>query len=151
MGNPGHRGGRPQRRPSRGDSCPALWGHGRNVASRGVDNRRAQHRYPTASPDGLHVFVTGPGATIVDEFAAIDRQTQLITATTIVVLLILLLIVYRSAITATVPLLSVVVSLAVAKPIVSVLVDRDFIGISLFSSDLALRWLSAREPASRCS
>lgn len=39
-------------------------------------------------PDGLHVFVTGPGATIVDEFAAIDRQTQLITATTIVVLLI---------------------------------------------------------------
>ncbi|WP_285162191.1 MMPL family transporter, partial [Mycobacterium tuberculosis] len=77
-------------------------------------------------PDGLHVFVTGPGATIVDEFAAIDRQTQLITATTIVVLLILLLIVYRSAITATVPLLSVVVSLAVAKPIVSVLVDRDF-------------------------
>ncbi len=55
----------------------------------------------------------------MDEFAAIDRQTQLITATTIVVLLILLLIVYRSAITATVPLLSVVVSLAVAKPIVS--------------------------------
>lgn len=89
-------------------------------------------------PDGLHVFVTGPGATIVDEFAAIDRQTQLITATTIVVLLILLLIVYRSAITATVPLLSVVVSLAVAKPIVSVLVDRDFIGISLFSLGLSV-------------
>lgn len=89
-------------------------------------------------PDGLHVFVTGPGATIVDEFAAIDRQTQLITATTIVVLLILLLIVYLSAITATVPLLSVVVSLAVAKPIVSVLVDRDFIGISLFSLGLSV-------------
>ncbi|MEQ0575200.1 RND family transporter [Mycobacterium tuberculosis] len=86
----------------------------------------------------MHVFVTGPGATIVDEFAAIDRQTQLITATTIVVLLILLLIVYRSAITATVPLLSVVVSLAVAKPIVSVLVDRDFIGISLFSLGLSV-------------
>lgn len=54
------------------------------------------------------------------------------------VLLILLLIVYRSAITATVPLLSVVVSLAVAKPIVSVLVDRDFIGISLFSLGLSV-------------
>lgn len=103
-------------------------------------------------PDGLHVFVTGPGATIVDEFAAIDRQTQLITATTIVVLLILLLIVYRSAITATVPLLSVVVSLAVAKPIVSVLVDRDFIGISLFSLGLSVAVVvGAREPASRCS
>lgn len=89
-------------------------------------------------PEGLHVFVTGPGATITDEFAAIDKQTQLITATTIVALFLLLLVVYRSLITAMVPLLSVVVALAVAKPIVSVLIERELIGVSLFSLGLSI-------------
>ncbi|WP_341329522.1 RND family transporter [Mycobacterium shinjukuense] len=89
-------------------------------------------------PDGLQVFITGPGATITDEFAAIDRHTQLITAATIAALLILLLIVYRSLITALVPLVSVVMALAVAKPIVSVLVDREAIGVSLFALELSI-------------
>ncbi|OSC39888.1 RND family transporter [Mycobacterium decipiens] len=89
-------------------------------------------------PDGLHVFVTGAGATIVDEFAAIDRQMPFITTMTIAALLFLLLIVYRSLITAMVPLLSVVVALAVDKPIVSVLVQREVIEVSLFSVGLGI-------------
>ena len=75
-------------------------------------------------PAGLHVYVAGAGATIMDEFAAIDRQTQVITAATFVVLLILLVIVYRSLITAMVPLLSVILGLAVAKPIISLLASK---------------------------
>lgn len=88
-------------------------------------------------PDGVQVFVTGPGVTIVDEFTAIDKHTQLITIATFAALLILLLILYRSLITAMVPLISVVMSLAIAKPIISVLVDHEVIGVSLFSLELS--------------
>jgi RND superfamily putative drug exporter len=84
-------------------------------------------------PDDLQVYITGPGATIMDEFAAIDRQMQLITATTFGVLLILLLLLYRSLITAMVPLVSVMMALAVAKPVISDLAARHLIGVSLFS------------------
>ncbi|MDT5140457.1 MAG: putative drug exporter of the superfamily [Mycobacterium sp.] len=89
-------------------------------------------------PAGLHVYVAGAGATIMDEFAAIDRQTQVITAATFVVLLILLVIVYRSLITAMVPLLSVILGLAVAKPIISVLASNELISISSFSLSIAV-------------
>ncbi|OBJ53506.1 RND family transporter [Mycobacterium asiaticum] len=84
-------------------------------------------------PDGLHVYITGPGATIMDEFAEIDKQMQIITATTFGVLLLLLLVVYRSMITALVPLASVSLGLAVAKPVISDLGSRELIGVSLFS------------------
>ena len=89
-------------------------------------------------PAGLRVYVAGAGATIMDEFAAIDRQTQVITAATLVVLLILLVIVYRSLITAMVPLLSVILGLAVAKPIISVLASHELISISSFSLSIAV-------------
>jgi putative drug exporter of the RND superfamily len=89
-------------------------------------------------PAGLQVFVTGPGATLMDEFAAIDRQIQLITATTLAALLIMLLIVYRSPITALVPLLSVFAALSVAKAVVAYLVERDIIGVSLFSLGVSI-------------
>jgi RND superfamily putative drug exporter len=56
-------------------------------------------------PPGLRVLVTGPGATIVDEFAAIDRQMLAITAATVGVILLLLLLVYRSPIAAAIPLM----------------------------------------------
>ncbi|OBK10428.1 RND family transporter [Mycobacterium asiaticum] len=84
-------------------------------------------------PDGMRVYITGPGATIMDEFAAIDKQMQVITATTFGVLLLLLLVVYRSMITALVPLVSVTIGLALAKPIISDLGSRGMIGVSLFS------------------
>ncbi|KAA1248861.1 RND family transporter [Mycobacterium simiae] len=93
------------------------------------------HLHP---PDGLHVYVTGAGATVMDEFEAIDRQIQLITATTIAALLILLSLIYRSLMTAMVPLVSVIVALTMAKPIVSVLVAHGFMGVSLFSVGLSI-------------
>ncbi|WP_204815180.1 RND family transporter [Mycobacterium riyadhense] len=84
-------------------------------------------------PDGLHIYVTGPGATVVDEFGAIDRQTLTITTATAVALLVLLLIVYRSLVTAMVPLVSVGLALAVARPILAILGDHNLIEVSPLS------------------
>lgn len=89
-------------------------------------------------PDGLHVYITGAGATIMDEFAEIDRQTQVITAVTLGVLLVFLIILYRSLITALVPLVSVLSGLTVAKPIISDLASRPVINVSLFSLSIAV-------------
>ena len=58
-------------------------------------------------PQGLRTYVTGPGATISDEFAAIDRQLLRITAATVGFILLLLLVVYRSPVGAAIPLMSV--------------------------------------------
>jgi RND superfamily putative drug exporter len=84
-------------------------------------------------PEGLRVYVTGPGSTIVDEFTAIDRQMLAITAATVALIMLLLLIVYRSPITASIPLLTVGLALAVARPIVAALGDAGTIEVSLFS------------------
>ena len=84
-------------------------------------------------PAGLEVRVTGPGATIVDEFAAIDRQMLGITGATVGLILLLLLVVYRSPIAAAIPLTSVGLALAVARPVVAVLGMSGFAEVSLFS------------------
>lgn len=84
-------------------------------------------------PPGLQVHVTGPGATIVDEFSAIDRQMLGITAATIGLILLLLLVVYRSPIAAAIPLISVGLSLALARAIVAALGQANMVEVSLFS------------------
>ncbi|HWF28449.1 MAG TPA: RND family transporter [Mycobacterium sp.] len=84
-------------------------------------------------PAGLEVHVTGPGATIVDEFSAIDRQMFGITAATIGLILLLLLAVYRSPIAAAIPLISVGLALAVARAIVAALGQANVVEVSLFS------------------
>lgn len=88
-------------------------------------------------PEGLTVYITGPGATIMDEFGAIDAQTLLITLATTVALLLLLVIVYRSLITAMVPLVSVGLALAVARPILAVLGGANLIEVSPLSIALS--------------
>ncbi len=87
-------------------------------------------------PPGLHVHVTGPGGTIVDEFAAIDRQMLGITAATVGLILVLLLVVYRSPIAAAVPLMSVGLALAVARAVVAALGQANAVEVSLFSVSL---------------
>ena len=72
-------------------------------------------------PQGLRTYVTGPGATISDEFAAIDRQLLRITAATVGLILLLLLVVYRSPVGAAIPLMSVGTAIAVARPIIAAL------------------------------
>ncbi|MGD1172568.1 RND family transporter [Mycobacterium seoulense] len=84
-------------------------------------------------PAGLDVHVTGPGATIVDEFSAIDRQMLGITAATIGLILLLLLMVYRSPIAAAIPLISVGLSLALARAVVAALGQSNVVEVSLFS------------------
>lgn len=84
-------------------------------------------------PTGLHVHVTGPGATIVDEFSAIDRQMLGITAATIGLILMLLLMVYRSPVAAAIPLISVGLALALARGIVAALGQANVVEVSLFS------------------
>lgn len=84
-------------------------------------------------PAGLEVFVTGPGATIVDEFTAIDRQMLMITVATIGLILLLLLLVYRSPAAAFIPLFSVGLALGVARPIAAALGGAGVIEVSLFS------------------
>ncbi len=84
-------------------------------------------------PAGLQVRVTGPGSTIVDEFAAIDRQMLGITAATVGLILLLLLVVYRSPVASAIPLTSVGLGLAVARPLVAVLGMSGLVEVSLFS------------------
>ena len=84
-------------------------------------------------PKGLQVYVTGPGATITDEFTAIDRQMLGITAATVGLILLLLLIVYRSPLGAAIPLISVGLALGVARPIVAALGESGAVEVSLFS------------------
>ncbi len=84
-------------------------------------------------PQGLRVYVTGPGATIADEFTAIDRQMLGITAASVGLILMLLLIVYRSVVGAAIPLVSVGVAIAVARSIVAALGEAGVVEVSLFS------------------
>lgn len=101
------------------------------VATRNI----AAHMAP---PDGLHVYITGAGATIMDEFGAVDRQVQIFTVFAIAVLVLLLLIFYRSLITALVPLVSVLMALAVCRPVVSELAAHDLMDVSLFSLSVSV-------------
>jgi len=87
-------------------------------------------------PAGLQAHVTGPGATIVDEFAAIDRQMFGITAATVALILVLLLLVYRSPVAAAIPLMSVGLALALARSVVAALGLSGMVEVSLFSVTL---------------
>ena len=84
-------------------------------------------------PQGLRAYVTGPGATVSDEFTAIDRQMLQIIIATVGLILLLLLIVYRSPVAAAIPLMSVGLAIAVARPIVAALGEAGLVEVSLFS------------------
>jgi RND superfamily putative drug exporter len=86
-----------------------------------------------ARPDGLRVYVTGPGVSIVDSFDEVAKQMLLITAVTVVVIALLLLLVYRSLVTAAIPLLAVGLSLGVARSVVATLGEHGVIEVSIFS------------------
>lgn len=90
----------------------------------------------TPPPPGMHAYVTGPGATIADELSAIDKQMLMITGVTVVLIALLLLVVYRSVVTAAIPLLTVGLGLGVARAIVAYLGERGLIEVSIFSVSL---------------
>jgi RND superfamily putative drug exporter len=84
-------------------------------------------------PPGLRVYVTGPGATLVDEFAAIDHQMLTVIVATAVVITLLLAAVYRSVVAMTVAAIPVGVALAVARPLLAFLGMHNVFEVSLFS------------------
>jgi RND superfamily putative drug exporter len=104
-------------------------------AARSVQAVRAAVEAVPPPPD-VTAYVTGPGATIYDEFASFDRQMLLITAVTVVLIAALLLAVYRSLVAAAIPLMTVGLSLAVARPLVAFLGIHGVVEVSVFSTAL---------------
>lgn len=87
-------------------------------------------------PAGLAVYFAGPGSAVADEIAVVDSNILRITMVTVVLIAVLLLIVYRSAITAAIPMLSVAVTLGVARSAVALLGEHQVIEVSVFSTAL---------------
>ena len=108
---------------------------GSSEAAKSIDAVRASvSKLPR--PDGLQTYITGPGATIVDDFNGLHQQLLKITAVTVVVIGLLLFLVYRSMTTVAIPLMAVGLSLAVARPVVAALGDHGVIEVSIFSVSL---------------
>ena len=87
-------------------------------------------------PDGLKAYVTGPAALSADQHIAGDRSMKLIEGLTFTVIIVMLLLVYRSITTVLIVLGMVVLELAAARGIVSVLGFHDIIGLSTFATNL---------------
>lgn len=84
-------------------------------------------------PHGLRVRLTGPAPAVGDELATEDRIVLLITGISVVMIVVLLLIVYRSVRTIVVPLATVGLTLAMARPLVAFLGVYAGLDVSIFT------------------
>lgn len=89
-------------------------------------------------PEGLKVYVSGPAPLATDTLTAADESMVTLTIVTVVVIIIMLLIAFRSITRAIVPLAGVLVTLATARGVVSLLVQDHVIGISSFAMNMAV-------------
>jgi putative drug exporter of the RND superfamily len=87
-------------------------------------------------PDGLTAYITGPAPLAADTLHATDSSLVKLTIVTVILIVILLLIAYRSITIALIPLFGVLTTLAVARGIISFLVQQGVIEISSFASNL---------------
>ena len=87
-------------------------------------------------PDGLTAYITGPAPLAADTLHATDSSLVKLTIVTVILIVILLLIAYRSITIALIPLFGVLTTLAVARGIISFLVEQGVIEISSFASNL---------------
>ncbi|MGV0633680.1 RND family transporter [Mycolicibacillus trivialis] len=87
----------------------------------------------TSPPAGVRAFVTGPPAVLADEFVTGARDAFVVSVIGSVIILTVLLAVYRSLITALLPLVSVGLGLLVARPVVALLGEHQVIQVSLFA------------------
>ncbi|BDD83121.1 putative membrane protein MmpL [Tsukamurella pulmonis] len=88
-------------------------------------------------PAGITAHLTGPSAVVNDEMVAInDSMILLIVLCSLLVTLVLIL-VYRSVVTALVPLLGVGIALAVARATISLLAEHEVIQVSIFAASLS--------------
>lgn len=90
----------------------------------------------TPAPPGVTTYVTGPSALVSDMHRSGDKSMIRMTATTVAVIFIMLLVVYRSAITVVLLLLTVGVELTAARGIVALLGHSGAIGLSTFAVSL---------------
>ncbi|MEN4401642.1 MMPL family transporter [Mycolicibacterium senegalense] len=105
---------------------------GSTRAHRSTENVRAEVA-ALPRPAGLDVHFTGAAPTLSDLFSAIDISLAIITVVSVVLITLLLLAVYRSLITSMIPLLTVGISLAVARPVISWLGGNDLLTVSNFT------------------
>lgn len=108
---------------------------GETLANESVEAVRAAVE-ETDPPEGLHVYVTGPGALQADMNHAGDRTMIKITMVTFAVIITMLLLVYRSIVTVVTILLLVGIQLSAARGIVAVLGYHHIIGLSTFAVNL---------------
>lgn len=87
-------------------------------------------------PGNLGVYVSGPGASVVDEFATIEHRLATITIVTVIVIAALLFAVYRSVTTCAVVLTTIGLSLAAARGVVALLGALGVAEVSTFSVSL---------------
>ena len=90
-----------------------------------------------AKPSGINTYVTGPSAVITDEFRSGDRDIIVISAITFVVIFTLLLLVYRSLVTAILPLISVGLALMIARAVISAFGLQGWVSASMFASSMS--------------
>lgn len=88
-------------------------------------------------PDGLEVNFTGPSPTLADLFSSIDESLLIITGVSVLLITLLLLVVYRSLLTALIPLATIGISLGVARPIMSLAGTNGLMPVSNFTIALA--------------
>ncbi|QKT08309.1 RND family transporter [Gordonia sp. X0973] len=88
-------------------------------------------------PAGVTVHLTGPSAVVNDEMVAIANSMLLLVALSGLLVTIVLLFVYRSLITAAVPLLTVGAGLAVARATIALLAEHDLLNVSVFAVALS--------------
>lgn len=84
-------------------------------------------------PPGVQLFYTGPSPTLADLFSAMDFSLLIITGVSLVLIMLVLLLVYRSMITALIPLLTIGVAMGVARPVVSLLGANGVLTVSNFT------------------
>lgn len=105
---------------------------GSTRAHRSTENVRAAVE-ALPRPPGVDVHFTGAAPTLSDLFSAIDTSLAIITVVSVVLITLLLLAVYRSLLTAMIPLLTVGISLGVARPVVSWLGGHELLSVSNFT------------------
>ncbi|MGV9801598.1 MMPL/RND family transporter [Mycobacterium sp. NPDC003449] len=89
-------------------------------------------------PEGLEVYVSGPAPLASDMLAAADESMVTLEIVTVVVIIVMLLIAFRSITRAIIPLFGVLITLATARGVISLLVDNEVIGISSFGMNMAV-------------
>lgn len=85
------------------------------------------------APPGTEVFYTGPSPTLADLFSSMDFSLLIITGVSVVLIMLVLLVVYRSVVTALIPLLTIGVAMGVARPVVSALGADGLLTVSNFT------------------